>query len=262
MRNEWSGTGTGFLVNRKIDDQHSRIFIATNKHVIHEKREFRQRAAKVFLDLNIQNPDGTFSSQTAEFPLSLDDGTKRWREHPDDDTDVLAIDVTPLYVQYPAIAKKWADYSIFGDSASLASHDVTIGDEILVIGYPMGLRQGKTNFPLVRGGIVATRIGEVFQDDVRKANGALRTRTLRGFLIDGATIPGSSGSPVVLKPVTGRFVKNNIVMGFTPPLLLGIVAETRYAPIHTSAGETLSFAGLGLAFDAETVKETIELFFQ
>lgn len=38
--------------------------------------------------------------------------------------------------------------------------------------------------------------------------------------------------------------------------LLGIIAETRYAPIVTPAIETLSFAGLGLAFDAEII-ETI-----
>jgi hypothetical protein len=52
-------------------------------------------------------------------------------------------------------------------------------------------------------------------------------------------------------------------MGFSPPLLLGIIAETTYAPIPISERDYIpSFAGLGLAFDAETVKETIELFFQ
>jgi len=65
----------------------------------------------------------------------------------------------------------------------------------------------------------------------------------------------------VLKPNSGQYVKGNIVMGFTPSLLLGIIAETRYAPVRTSQGDIPSFAGLGLAFNVETVKETIELFF-
>ena len=68
-------------------------------------------------------------------------------------------------------------------------------------------------------------------------------------------IYSTSGSPVVLKPVTGRHQNNAIVVGSTPAVLLGIVAETRYAPI--SAGEKIipGFAGLGFAFDVETIVE-------
>jgi hypothetical protein len=42
---------------------------------------------------------------------------------------------------------------------------------------------------------------------------------------------------------------------------LASIAETRYAPIETQEGNIPSFAGLGLAFDAKTVKEPINLFF-
>lgn len=262
IENEWGGKGTGFLVSRLIDDKYGRIFLATNKHVLHEDTGMRQNANRVLLYLNIKNKDGSITGKTAELPLNLDDGSKRWREHPDQDVDVLAFDVSPLIAQYPQIKGKWADYSDFGDRTKMEELDVTIGDEILVIGYPLGLRQGATNFPLLRSGIIATRIGETLEEDYQKSDGTLRRRILRGFLIDGATIPGSSGSPVVLKPTTGRFVKGKIILGSPPAILLGIVAETRYAPVRTPAGDILSFAGLGLAFDAETVRETIELFFR
>jgi len=262
IENEWGRSGTGFLVFRSIDDKSGRIFLVTNKHVLHEKDEMRRRATRVILYLNIKNADGSITGQTAELPLNLDNGSKRWHEHTDRDVDVLAFDVTPLLVQYPQIEKRWVDYSLFADRVKMEEFDVTMGDEIVVIGYPMGLRQGATNFPLMRAGIIATRIGETLDDDYREPDGTIRKRILRGFLIDGATIPGSSGSPVVLKPTTGRFVNGNIVMGFSPPILLGIIAETRYAPVRTPAGDIPSFAGLGLAFDAETVRETIELFFQ
>lgn len=137
--------------------------------------------------------------------------------------------------------------------------EVKIGDEILVIGYPGGWRHKNTNFPLVRSGIISTRIGEELEDDFKQPDGSIRKRILRGFLVDGAVIPGSSGSPVVLKPLTTRYVRESIVMQ-SSTLLLGIIAETRYAPIVTPSLETLSFAGLGLAFDAETIVETIDLF--
>jgi hypothetical protein len=40
-------------------------------------------------------------------------------------------------------------------------------------------------------------------------------------------------------------------------MVLGIIAESRYA----WTTDFQSFAGLGLAFDAETIAETIELFY-
>lgn len=261
IENQWGGKGTGFLVNRAIDEQQSKVFLVTNKHVLHEDLATRQLAKKVVLHLNVKNQDDTISAQAAELTLTLDDGSKRWREHPDVDVDVLALDVTQLIVQHPQVEKRWSSYSLFADATKLQELDITIGEEITVIGYPLGLRHRTTNFPLIRGGIIATRIGETLEDEIEESDGTPRKRVLRGFLIDGATIPGSSGSPVVLKPTPGRFVKGNIVMGAPQPVLLGIMAETRYAPVRTPAGTIPSFAGLGLAFDAETVRETIELFF-
>ena len=217
IENQWGGKGTGFLVNRAIDEQQSKVFLVTNKHVLHEDSVTRQLTEKVILHLNVKNQDDTISAQAAELTLTLDDGSKRWREHPDDDVDVLALDVTQLIVQHPQVEKRWSSYSLFADAAKLQELDITIGEEITVIGYPLGLRHRTTNFPLIRGGIIATRIGETLEDEIEESDGTPRKRVLRGFLIDGATIPGSSGSPVVLKPTPGRFVKGNIVMGVTCP---------------------------------------------
>jgi S1-C subfamily serine protease len=261
IKNEWDQLGTGFLVFRPIDEKQGKIFLVTNKHVINEKKELRERASEITIFLNIKKEDGTTAGEVAKLLLSFKDGQKKWREHPERDVDVLAIDITDLIVKYPQIEKKWAGYSDFGVKEKLQELDVTIGDEIMVIGYPMGLKHRTTNFPLVRSGIIATKIGESLEDEIEEEDGEIRKRTLRGFLIDGATIPGSSGSPIVLKPVPARFTKKGIIMGGSPAILLGMLAETRYAPIRVGEGVILSFAGLGLAFDAETIKETIELFF-
>jgi len=106
----------------------------------------------------------------------------------------------------------------------------------------------------VRSGIIATQIGETLIDYVEE-KGTKRQRVVRGFLIDGATIPGSSGSPIVLKPVTGRAVKGNVVLGIAHPMLLGIVSETLYSSVKTAKWDIPSFAGLGLVFDADTIKD-------
>ena len=44
--------------------------------------------------------------------MSLDDGSKRWREHPNNDVDVLAFDVTQGIVQNPQVEKRWVTYSL------------------------------------------------------------------------------------------------------------------------------------------------------
>ena len=260
IENEWGDRGTGFLVARELEDGGGRVFLATNKHVLHREAQMRQIATRVLLHLSIRDEDGSIAGKVAELPLNLEDGSNVWREHPDRDVDVLAFNVTPLLVQHPQIIRKWPRYSLFADHAKLDELEITIGEDILVIGYPLGLRHAKSNFPLVRSGIIATRIGENLEDEVEE-RGIRRRRLLRGFLIDGAVVPGSSGSPVILKPSIGRFKGGGINIGSSPPLLLGIVAETKYAPVRTPSGTIPSFAGLGLAFDAETVRETIELFF-
>ena len=112
-------------------------------------------------------------------------------------------------------------------------------------------------------GVVASQLGQIYVDKtMRDTQNNIIERQIPGFLIDGGLIPGSSGSPVVLKPVIGRLKHSTIEMNIPKPYLLGIVAETRFAPIQlTATMQTLGYADLGLAFDASKIKETIELFF-
>lgn len=262
IQNPQGGTGTGFLVYRFISEKQGRIFLLTNKHVVHEDPTERMKVPYVKCHFNTKESDGSYGIVAGDISLSNADGSKRFREHPDHDTDVFAFDVTDVMNLNPKIEKKWVGYDSFAMQSKRDELDITVGEEVVTIGYPLGLRQGTTNFPLLRQGIIATRIGYPILDKVRNPDGTLRDRNLRAFLIDGACIPGSSGSPVVLKPVIGRHVKNTIQLGSAPSVLLGIVAETKYAPVQVGQNVIPSFAGLGLAFEVETIKETIELFFQ
>ena len=261
IENEWNERGTGFLVARKINDDQLRFFLCTNKHVLNKDPLLRQSATRITCNINVKKQNGQIVGKPYPINLNFPDGSKRWKEHPDPIVDVLVFDITDLLNAIPEMQKKWAEYSLFADSNILSSQDITIGDEIMIIGYPLGFHQGETNFPIVRQGIIATQIGQTFTQEVADNSGKMIQRTYRGFLIDGGAIPGSSGSPVILKPVTGRFVGDNIMMGAPQPYLLGILAETRFAPIKVGNVTIPSFAGLGLAFDAVTIKETIELFF-
>jgi hypothetical protein len=173
----------------------------------------------------------------------------------------MAFDVTGLLVQYPQIQNQIVTYDMFANAAKREQLDIKIADEIMVVGYPLGLRHHTTNIPLVTTGIISTQIGENIEDRQLKRDGSYHSRILRGFWIDGTSIPGSSGSPVVLRLLAMRYVRGQIQMQTSSIVLLGILAETKYVPIETPKGYVPSVSGLGLAFDTDTIKETIELFY-
>ena len=252
------GRGTGFLVGRPSGENEWRIFIVTNKHVIDEDASKRQAMTSVRLHINV-NDAGTIVGNVVDYPLVIN-SDHIWREHADSDIDVLAINAVPLFKLLNNIANKFVPEDQFAVASKRQELDITAGEEIVVVGYPSGIRQGKTNSPVIRQGIIATRIGEELHEEESDGSGGVKIRISRGFLIDGGTIPGSSGSPVILKPVTGRHIGKDIVMGTAPPVLLGIVAETRFAPINAGNEIIPGFAGLGLAFDVETIVEVLNLF--
>jgi hypothetical protein len=261
IENDWGETGSGFLVTRRISGDRAKAFLITNKHVLNKDPQLRNEAKEIYIYVNMRDKDYSIVGQKGTFPLQYADSSPKWREHPDPDVDVLALDATSLILHFPQLEKKMANYSVFADQGKLQEYDIDIGDEVLVIGYPNGLKQGTTNYPLVRSGIIATRTGDVFQDTITDNNGKTRQRTVKGFLIDGATIPGSSGSPVILKPIIGRYIRDEVITSVAPALLLGIIAETYYSPVQTERWNIPSFASLGLAFSTDMIKETIELFF-
>jgi hypothetical protein len=262
VENEWGKGGTGFLVIRRLEKEkkQGKVFLVTNKHVIHPDVESRQKAQSLTLYLNLREKDGTVAGKSFQVPLT-EDGHKLWREHPHPVVDVLAVDITAFVNSHPNLENRGADYSLFATPQILREENITEGEEILVLGYPLGLFHTRTHSPLVRQGIVATKIGERIQIRLRSPSGEPRRVEIPGFLIDAAIIPGSSGSPVVLKPIIGRKVKDKIEMGTATPYLLGIVSATETAAVRMEAHTFPALAGLGIVYDAATIQETIEQFF-
>jgi len=249
IENDWGERGTGFFVSASLPENpgFSKVFIVTNKHVLNRDAKMRQQAESIILGVNVKR-NGEIVAEYVNYPIRYVNGKPAWRGHGNTDVDVLAIDATPLIDGWDELSWKHARYSAFAGKKLINKHQITAGDEVVVVGYPLGLRQGKTNYPLVRQGMLSTRVDENLHDEDSG-------RTLRAFLIDGATVPGSSGSPVLLKPVTKIDPEHGIVE--VPAWLLGIVAETRYSPTRTPTGHVTSYTGLGLAFHNATIRETI-----
>lgn len=256
VQNERGGKGTGFLVSRKMGDDRSRIFLVTNKHVLNDNDELRKDTRHITLFLNEKDSSGRVKLRAYQI---IFDNKNEWREHPDKNIDVLAIDVTNLILDNKNISHKTASYEIFANNPDTHSPIyVNVGDDVLVIGYPLGLTQSGeplpveslegSALPIVRQGILSTPIKS-------------RIDGLSGFLIDGAVIPGSSGSPVILKPRYGYLRGNEWIMGSQPAALLGIVSGTKLKR-DTHLGDFTWQTNMGVVYNTDTIKDTVELFFK
>jgi hypothetical protein len=108
IENEWGRGGTGFLIIRKMNDKQGKVFLITNKHVLHLDPQMRRDAASLKMFVNVRENDGSVRGTAFQFLLS-EGGHRLWREHPNPDVDVLAVDVTTLINSHPNLENKGAD---------------------------------------------------------------------------------------------------------------------------------------------------------
>jgi hypothetical protein len=252
IENELGAKGTGFLIG---DKDETKAYLVTNKHVVEKNENKRRNAKQMILHVNVENTDTSIIGE--KVPVQIN--SEIWKEHPDKDVDVIIYDITHIVSKVDRIRASVIHYENLVTLEMIEKYDIKIADEVIVIGYPFihELKHRTSNFPIVREGIIATNINEDLEDEYKNnIDGSVRKRLLRGFLIDGAIIPGSSGSPVIVKPSVSRYIRGALSYANFPPMLLGIISESRYS--YTE--DFQSFANLGLAFKAETIRETIHLF--
>ena len=218
VSNGGSGSGTGFHFNL-YTFENEKFFpcIITNKHVIDGATEIR-------IDLTKANSDGTpIFGQRVTFVSKSED----WVRHPDPEIDLAALSVGAQITKADATGE--TPYLQFLDETLIASeHDLSDMDaveNILMIGYPIGVYDAVNNLPVTRSGITASRVG-------------LRYNGRREFLIDCACFPGSSGSPVFQYDSGPRPVRGGgISLGGLRLKFLGVLWG---GPTHTEAGKIIS----------------------
>ncbi|CAM3670454.1 hypothetical protein LLO_p0038 (plasmid) [Legionella longbeachae NSW150] len=148
-----TGTGTGFFFKYKLNNSTEIQFILTNKHVVDGNKSLRLKFHEAQTKLDIRE----VSNQSFELGVNIDHNM--WFPHPKPDIDLGAILFAPIQQHAQNIMNKDI-YGIFLDD-SLIKDDVTlqlesdVSDDILMIGYPIGLWDDINNFPIVRKGITA-----------------------------------------------------------------------------------------------------------
>ncbi|MCX7379762.1 MAG: serine protease [Alphaproteobacteria bacterium] len=239
---ELLGAATGFLWNAE-----SGVYLISNWHVFSGR------------DPNNDQPkhrDGALPNRivvlcnSAIFPhvvfpisLMLDDenGNAKWFEHPTFGrrVDVAAlqfIETSPFIVgltcQPPVLAAPINNLPAVSDAV------VAIGQDVFVIGFPLGIRQ-KANIPIWKRASIASEI-------------SLNYNKLTLFLIDTATREGMSGAPVFWRGYGSYRSRTSIMTVSDGPMsmFMGVYSGR-------NIGKSLGDAQLGIVWRPECVSEIV-----
>jgi hypothetical protein len=140
--------------------------------------------------------------------------------------------------------------------AILKKNFVREGDRILILGFPLNLAGKGQYLPIARGGVIASYPLASFLD------GPI-------ILVDSTIVSGSSGSPIFLPRLPYRYVTPDrmTTLHQRKPYLLGIIGQQFSSKTAIDALELedkvagqISLLNLGIAYRAETIRETIDQF--
>lgn len=178
---------TGFLVGKPIGEKNDKgeqsfkLFVVTNRHVFYNDKN-KQFVKGVLLRFN------TTYNKSHHFKVNLlnADNTPIWSKHTNE-----KVDLAVLPINASAINDAKIDFYFFRESdlffaKDFSSKNVSTGDGLFVLGFPMSISGKAKNFVIVRQGIIARVDEEVLEEGF--------------YYIDASAYPGNSGGPVIVKP--------------------------------------------------------------
>ncbi len=210
-------TGTAFFYTFKLDESRNVPVLVTNKHVVKDSRagSFHVHEAK-------KDDTGKVSPTPESFEVSLSDFEKRWVMHPDPTIDLCVMPFEPLRQQAKAQGKEvfifTLDDSLIPSETNL--EDLAALEEVVMVGYPIGLWDSMNNFPILRRGITASHPAVDFMG---KQQG----------VVDMACFPGSSGSPILILNEGSFATSKGLILG-SRIYLLGVLFA---GPVHRADGQ-------------------------
>ena len=220
------GTATGFFYARGGD-----VFLVTSRHVVAEAPN-GVRPDHLRLRLHTDAKRDPTLNVERDIPLYVA-GRRKWHEHPTNSSgavDVIVIELdaqlAPLLQQLKPLSRD----SFFPRNRLV----VPPGEDVMIMGYPLGASDLINNLPIVRHASVATAYGVNFDGEP-------------AFFVDGNLHRGMSGSPVLTKPkLTWPAAEGGVMLLADAPIyLLGV---------YSGYVENL---GMGKVWYADTIEEII-----
>jgi S1-C subfamily serine protease len=178
---------TGFLIGKPTGEKDEKgeklykLFVITNRHVFYNEKT-GQYEKEVIFRFN------TTEGDSHQFEVNLLNSKDKpiWSMHDD-----KRVDLAVLPISAKAISDAGVDFYFFTESdlfyaKNFKSKNISTGDGLFVLGFPMSISGKSKNFVIVRRGIIARVDEEVLED--------------KFYYIDASAYPGNSGGPVIVKP--------------------------------------------------------------
>ena len=215
---------TAFFMIHEYDDKNI-VALVTNKHAVTSDEEYKCFFDKAEIVLTKSDKNGT-PLDKEHITIHIDKLEKRCIFHPDASVDLCFVFINDL-ISDVGRSGNIPYYRCIGTDFSITEEVIqtlTPIEDIVMVGYPIGLIDEKNNKPVIRKGITATDIRLDYNGE-------------REFVIDAACFHGSSGSPIFLRKMRLEKEKteNGVSIGMQPAYaFLGIL----YAgPVETVEGE-------------------------
>lgn len=245
------GVGTGFIIEREIDKDKRILFLVTNKHVIAGAK----RGTFFFI-----KSDGTGPLLGEKYDISVENFEPSWYGHSDADTDVAIMPLGPILNEISnrgwKIFFRAIPMNMFPSDQEINELDAV--EQVLFVGYPSGIFDGRNHLPIVRKGTTATPLMVDYNGHPH-------------FLIDASVFGGSSGSPVFSSAGAFKSARNGgIILGGNKPVLLGLVSGTfsrkengkiEFIQIPTDLAPVFQYEqllNLGLVVKSKAIAETVD----
>jgi len=239
--------GTGFLFGKLIkppreeDEKSWQIWLITNKHVLAGWKH-------IYVKFN-----SAVDPRSTDYRVTLvaRNGKPRWVGHPKGSTDVAAISV-PVSVlrEEKRLFEYFKSEQHIATREMLRENEITEGDRVFVLGFPMGLVDPARQYVICRGGVLA-RIRDFLEEKTTD------------FLVDATVFPGNSGGPVILCPsaLAIRGTKTidkadliGVVKSYVPYSDLAVSSQTRKPRIMFEEN-----SGLAAVEPVDAILETVAL---
>ena len=250
--NSWQPLGTGFLM---YNYQGIKPVLVTNRHIFDTSVKLgvvesrKDIWAKVDLKPGVAAALGKADSTWAEFHLLLaQNDTVFWTNSPSIGVDIAVIDFPPTDRPHTILGNV-SDIRAISRSNCTVFDSLCLGQDVIFIGFPLGLGAMGNPQPFVRSGMISSL-------DANE----------RIFWLDAQIFGGSSGSPVFGigtahgdPPLTKGRNLMGIVAGFKPsPIRLGSLEMDISETTKNTIRFPMENAGLGIVFSVDLILETIE----
>lgn len=156
------------------------LYLITSRHVVINERA-GHRPDRLQLSLHT-DPSDLRQRSDLSIPLYLN-GLPQWYQHPRHGhaADIVAVAVNDPHVLGGNYVRTFCRDQILGQEQELP-----LGQDVLILGFPLGFHDTVHNLPIVRSAIVASSYAHPFKGEPY-------------FLTDARLHRGMSGSPVIVK---------------------------------------------------------------